>query len=90
MPREFGSFLKARGIGIPLGMMLAANRGECLVVPETNTMTVQELITELSKRPMELPILVASTPADDQCPLEFLIPHEITDNDHVLLCGCAE
>ena len=50
-------------------------------------MTVQELIAVLSKLPAELPVLVASTPAYDQCSLEFVVPHEGTDDDYLLLSG---
>ena len=53
-------------------------------------MTVQELIAELSKLPAKLPVLVASTPANDQCPLELIVPHEHTDDDYVLLSGNAD
>ena len=53
-------------------------------------MTVQELIAEISKLPAELPVLVASTSANDQFSLEFVIPHEHTDDDYVLLSGSDE
>ena len=38
----------------------------------------------------ELPVLVASTPANDQCPLEFVVAHEGTDDDYLLLSGSDE
>jgi hypothetical protein len=53
-------------------------------------MTVQDLIAELSTLPAELRVLVASTPANDQCPLELVVPHEHTDDDYVLVSGSGE
>jgi hypothetical protein len=53
-------------------------------------MTVQDLIAELSTLPAELRVLVASTPANDECPLELVVPHEHTDDDYVLVSGSGE
>jgi hypothetical protein len=56
--------------------------------PETRTMTVRELVAELAKLPPDLPVYVASTPGDDQCPLEMVVPHlGREDDDYLLMCG---
>ena len=51
-------------------------------------MTVRELLAELAELPPELPVYVASTLGDNQCPLEMVVPHlGRQDDDYLLICG---